>query len=1459
MRTFFSVKNLPNINASSFFVMILLTVFGFVETNAQCPQSLGCNDDIQISLDYECYAVITPELILEDERTGCDYIVTIMTANDFVLDQTTYTLGGDPLHPVIDGSYIGTPYKASISFVDPNGTTISCWGWFSVEDKLPPLVTCIDDITVDCSKDMSGLFTSMGNITYCSDPNPMDTDMNPGTITLLLNPLTGSGSTMPWEVIDYLDIDVPLVPFTGSGTGTIVTDGGSYDFSEDPVDNSMYTGEISGVQATEDNISPTISIVIRDTPANQAAIAPGLCVDINTVSFFKYQQEDNCDPDVEVILNKDEIQNLECTTGDFTARRDIEYYTKDHVGLSADVCDFSIYFEKRSIDDLEFPTNVFFDCDDPLINVNGKLDLGPDNTGQPTIDGLALTDDNNLCRINVSFNDDTFNLCGINTIKILRRWTVLDWCEGEYAQSYQTIKVEDKNAPEIECPDDGLKFYANNDCEGDVIFRPFDENDVTGLKSFFDCASLSVRVEYLKSEDYNPLLPKQVYTPADPIGNNVYRAMGLQNGLNYIKYIVTDDCDNSSECVFEIIIEDEDRPYAICDQFTAVSLANNGWGRVYAISVDDGSYDECGGPVTLDIRRDSSACENLPEYEGDDLQFGDYVQFCCQEAGQTIPVIMRVTDQGGKSNICIVNVIVQDKTGIDIESCPDQLVFNLECDQISQIDTSLTGSPVINGDCSVGIIRFEDSGSIADICGNGTIIRRWFVDLPGNTIELTSCEQVFNFTSDVVLTINSFEWPQDREDATCENYSTDLGDAVLYGGVPVNKAPVCAHLSYSFKDRVFENVEGYCLKIIRTWTVIDFCQYNASTSPDKGIWFRTQVIKVSNSEGPTLTECPQDTVLPAASSDCYQIINFNPPKAFDNCENSFIHPSLIQYSIRRNGAIIKTGFGPISNDTLSSGNYLITWFAEGVCSTVSSCSHQLQIRDDKAPSPYCRSGITTALQPPINSNQEPFIEIWAIDFDLGSSDNCDATVELSFDQNDLSIKSLTFTCSNIGANEITMWVTDDMGNQDYCRTILNIQANGNICPDTSGMMIAGHIETEFEEMLENVEVGLQTMLDASMNYDFTNINGEYTFPNMGSYLDYSLTGISADDYLNGVSTLDLIIIQRHILGLEEIESPYQIIASDVNSSNDVSALDLIELRKLILGIYEELPSNDSWRFVDKSFKFTDPTSPWPFKESIDLYDLNGNDMDNDFIAVKVGDVNNSVIVNSTMNSELIERRSQYDDVLITHDILQLSESGEYMVPFYFKTNESMLGMQLFLEYDSDQYEIANIESGRLKFDSDSYVISNNDISIVWYSDKAIKSEGEDALFYIILKTKQMIDSEIFSLASDGKNSELYEQSFNTRNILLERQVNNFENKLFQNVPNPFSSLTTIDFELSRESDATLNIFDTNGKLIKSFSGKYNSGLNSIIVRNDELNGNGIYYYQLESESFSSTRKMIFIE
>jgi hypothetical protein len=112
-----------------------------------------------------------------------------------------------------------------------------------------------------------------------------------------------------------------------------------------------------------------------------------------------------------------------------------------------------------------------------------------------------------------------------------------------------------------------------------------------------------------------------------------------------------------------------------------------------------------------------------------------------------------------------------------------------------------------------------------------------------------------------------------------------------------------------------------------------------------------------------------------------------------------------------------------------------------------------------------------------------------------------------------------------------------------------------------------------------------------------------------------------DFFLAGVSTFDLVIMQKHIDGIDPFNTPYQWIAADANNDRVIDTFDVQECTKLILGIYNELPNNKSWRFVDASYVFPmpDPLAV-PFPETITT--TTGNPPLNNpaFIGVKICDL-----------------------------------------------------------------------------------------------------------------------------------------------------------------------------------------------------------------------------------------------
>ena len=100
------------------------------------------------------------------------------------------------------------------------------------------------------------------------------------------------------------------------------------------------------------------------------------------------------------------------------------------------------------------------------------------------------------------------------------------------------------------------------------------------------------------------------------------------------------------------------------------------------------------------------------------------------------------------------------------------------------------------------------------------------------------------------------------------------------------------------------------------------------------------------------------------------------------------------------------------------------------------------------------------------------------------------------------------------------------------------------------------------------------------------------------------------------------------------------------------------------------------------------------------------------------------------------------------------------------------------------------------------------------------------------------------------------------NELSAQQPNRFS--LHQNYPNPFNPITTITFELAKSEFVSLNVYDVNGYLIKNLinkeknPGQYNVNWNGDNIANENVAG-GVYFYRIDTDSYSSTKKMILLK
>ena len=79
---------------------------------------------------------------------------------------------------------------------------------------------------------------------------------------------------------------------------------------------------------------------------------------------------------------------------------------------------------------------------------------------------------------------------------------------------------------------------------------------------------------------------------------------------------------------------------------------------------------------------------------------------------------------------------------------------------------------------------------------------------------------------------------------------------------------------------------------------------------------------------------------------------------------------------------------------------------------------------------------------------------------------------------------------------------------------------------------------------------------------------------------------------------------------------------------------MVQLRQLILNVTSEFPNNESWRFVDASHEFSSTPLADNFNEFRSINNLTTDMMETDFIAIKIGDVNENATPNSLASAEV---------------------------------------------------------------------------------------------------------------------------------------------------------------------------------------------------------------------------------
>jgi len=562
-------------------------------------------------------------------------------------------------------------------------------------------------------------------------------------------------------------------------------------------------------------------------------------------------------------------------------------------------------------------------------------------------------------------------------------------------------------------------------------------------------------------------------------------------------------------------------------------------------------------------------------------------------------------------------------------------------------------------------------------------------------------------------------------------------------------------------------------------------------------------------------------------------------------------------------------------------NHKVLWKVTDGCGNVDQCENTVMVVDKKAPTPYCVNVSTAIMQ-----TSPKMVELWAKDFDKGSFDNCTPKEKLYFTfegvapiaarlNEDHFYKkgpngSVNATLAEYMAGNAYKWspasrsagkvwtacgdnipvnvsVWDENFNTDYCTVTLSIIGCGN------SILISGNAATEEGRTVNNVNVTFEANSPEFPKSVVTSTDGNFQADGPAG-IDYTVTAAKGGDYKNGVTTLDLVMIQRHILGLEKFTSPYKVIASDATNDGKVSASDLTEIRKLILGINLGF-KNESWRFPVKG-QVLNVENPFPFADKISLQAPSVDMPNQDVVAVKIGDVNGNVAVSA--NDQVTEPRNATQLNFKVSDA-EVSEGEVVTVPVTAANFNDVFGYQMTLNLQNASF--VSVQPGVIEVTESNIGDLKDKVTMSFASRTPITAKADDVLFTLTLKsTAKSTVGNLMKVTSDVTTAEFYNSTLQVGKVSLTTRNADLEGiELFQNEPNPFRSQTLVSYYMPKAASVKLSVFDVTGKVVVVRNINAVKGLNSEVFTREELGASGVLYYTLESGDFSGTKKMIIVE
>jgi hypothetical protein len=333
--------------------------------------------------------------------------------------------------------------------------------------------------------------------------------------------------------------------------------------------------------------------------------------------------------------------------------------------------------------------------------------------------------------------------------------------------------------------------------------------------------------------------------------------------------------------------------------------------------------------------------------------------------------------------------------------------------------------------------------------------------------------------------------------------------------------------------------------------------------------------------------------------------------------------------------------------------------------------------------------------------------------------------------------------------------------------------------------------------------------------------------------------------------LDILKMQSHILNSTLLNTPYKIIAGDVNGDGVISIFDVIMVKRLILG-YDTTFNGKLWAFVDSAATFTTPTNPFPFASSKTYTNITAAQNNQSFIGVKLGDVTQDW----TPTPGVSKAVSTKNTVKISYDDAFVDSDNNFRLKIKVKDFKQLMGMQFALSFNTDLFKFVRIENKQVPFEQNTNLADQGMLSFIWAdaTNNAKTLADGSYLFDIILAKKQDFFKEDLLINNENIAALAFNKNYEVLGVI--KIAGGIINKpLPQTVlvqetmdvyPNPTKGDVKVSIHTNIDKRVSLVLFYVNGKVVYQKPVSVVSGNNQFQLNlNKQINiKSGVYYFKV---------------